>query len=268
MKRLAEISSRAMFALVVTMFFAPDALAQRWERVEASGARPIEHEAIAFLDSYFATQPRVLTTCSGALFTSESPVTEYDISSVRVRVSICRGTQVFELPFADYPMVGRLGQRRGQVCVSGHSGPDFRCSIMLFDAADAQAFANAWLALAHPLPRDPATDAAFQAALQTARASGVDRTEENRRVQVQVEALLSANRAEEAATRYREALAASPDWADGHYNLALVAGELGEHTEAINAMRRYLYLNPNAADARAAQDQIYRWEALMSEGTP
>ena len=52
--------------------------------------------------------------------------------------------------------------------------------------------------------------------------------------------------------------------ADGHYNLALLAADRGFYPEAITEMRRYLYLTPNAPDARAAQDQMYRWEAAMA----
>jgi len=106
------------------------------------------------------------------------------------------------------------------------------------------------------------TEPQFQASLVTAKASG-NRTEAQRRAQVQAEALLKMDRPSEAALLYREALATSPDWSQGHYNLALVYGSLGFHSAAIIEMRRYLYLDPNASDARAAQDQIYGWEALV-----
>jgi tetratricopeptide (TPR) repeat protein len=68
-----------------------------------------------------------------------------------------------------------------------------------------------------------------------------------------------------ALAAYRAALDVSPDWAAGHYNAALVAGQLERYGLAITEMRRYLYLEPNAPDARAAQDQIYRWEVLMAQ---
>jgi tetratricopeptide (TPR) repeat protein len=79
--------------------------------------------------------------------------------------------------------------------------------------------------------------------------------------------LVEENRIQEAADVYRSELEQSPRWALGHYNLALVQERLGRYGEAITSMRRFLYLEPSglpaAADARAAQDQIYRWEAML-----
>lgn len=65
---------------------------------------------------------------------------------------------------------------------------------------------------------------------------------------------------------YRDALRTSPGWGDGHYNLGLLYGDLELFPEAITEMRRYLYLAPDAQDARAVQDRIYEWEAAMVAG--
>jgi hypothetical protein len=54
----------------------------------------------------------------------------------------------------------------------------------------------------------------------------------------------------------------APWWPQGRYNRALLMGELGFAPEAIQEMRRYLQLVPDAANARQAQDKIYQWEAL------
>jgi tetratricopeptide (TPR) repeat protein len=265
-------SSTVAIVSALALLFPSLALAQRAGPVQAQGEPMSEAAAVAFLNAFFAEPARVRFTMCGARVRENSPITTYEISATHLRITFCEGATTQDVAFVDFPHVAL---RQGEICVRSDAHSEYNLEyngcvegLMFSRPEDVQGFANAWLALAHPPPRDPATDTAFQTALQTAHASGVDRTEENRRVQVQVEALLGANRADEAATRYREALIASPDWADGHYNLALVAGELGEHTEAITAMRRYLYLNPSAADARAAQDQIYRWEALMSEGMP
>ena len=45
-----------------------------------------------------------------------------------------------------------------------------------------------------------------------------------------------------------------------YYNLALLLAEKKDLKEAINNMKKYLLLVPNAPDARAAQDKIYEWE--------
>lgn len=131
------------------------------------------------------------------------------------------------------------------------------------DEAQARTVANAFYSLAHPGQLSgPETDSDFQARVATARNAG-DRSEPWRRAQIQAETVLRANRPVEAALVYYDALTASPDWGQGHYNLALVYGSLELYPEAITEMRRYLYLIPDASDARAAQDQIYGWEALL-----
>lgn len=85
-------------------------------------------------------------------------------------------------------------------------------------------------------------------------------TEDGRRFRVQAENAVEEQRFEDAARRYRQAIDASPWWADGYFNLALVLGELERYPAAIAAMRKYLILAPEAADARAARDKIYVWE--------
>lgn len=130
-------------------------------------------------------------------------------------------------------------------------------SPSILRAVDAIAFLSS-----RRQPLDPATDAAFASAIQAALASPAD-TEGLRRVQVQAEAALNGNRTIEAARLFRDALRTQPRWADGHYNLALVYGALELYPEAITELRRYLHLSPNAPDARAVQDQIYQWEALL-----
>ena len=45
-----------------------------------------------------------------------------------------------------------------------------------------------------------------------------------------------------------------------YFNLALLYEQQEQYSRAIDAMRKYLLLQPNAADARSAQDKIYEWE--------
>ncbi|MDX2276672.1 MAG: hypothetical protein NW206_14570 [Hyphomonadaceae bacterium] len=85
-------------------------------------------------------------------------------------------------------------------------------------------------------------------------------------MQVQVELAVRASRTIDAARLYRDALRTAPAWAEGRFNLGLLYGELELYPEAITEMRRYLYLAPNAPDARAVQDRIYEWEAAMAPG--
>lgn len=132
------------------------------------------------------------------------------------------------------------------------------------DEPRIDALSSAWATLAAPPASDEAR--AFETAVTRARQSNVDHAETWRRTQIRVEALLTAEHHFDAALAYAETLEASPEWALGHYNLSLVLAHLEMWPEAISEMRRYLIAAPDAPDARAAQDQIYRWEALDDAG--
>lgn len=121
-----------------------------------------------------------------------------------------------------------------------------------------------WLMSRKIAPPDPATDAEFLASVAAARTTG-DRSEAQRRTVVQADALLKENRRWDALRLYVDGLKLSPDWALGYYNLALIYASYEMYPEAITEMRRYLYLAPQADDAREVQDQIYAWEALLPE---
>lgn len=119
-----------------------------------------------------------------------------------------------------------------------------------------------WLLVHKRAPANPANDAEFLARVAAAKTAG-DRSEDQRRTVVQADVLLKENRTEDALRLYEEGLTISPDWALGHYNLALIYASLELYPEAVTEMRRYLYLAPGAEDARAAQDQVYAWEAML-----
>lgn len=85
--------------------------------------------------------------------------------------------------------------------------------------------------------------------------------EDVRRYRVQAEAAVSERRYQDAAGLYTKALYIAPWWPEGHFNAALIFGELHQYGKAIDHMQKYLALVPNAPDARAAQDRIYVWES-------
>lgn len=87
--------------------------------------------------------------------------------------------------------------------------------------------------------------------------------EEARRFRVQAEFSVEQKRFGDAAQAYLEALKTAPWWPEGYYNRSLVLAELKRYAEAIGEMKRFLVLEPNHARARAAQDEIYRWESLV-----
>lgn len=85
-------------------------------------------------------------------------------------------------------------------------------------------------------------------------------TEEMRKLKVQADFAAGKKLYAQAIDRYEEVLRAAPWWADAHFNRALMLGEAGRYAEAASQMGKYLALEPNAKDARAAQDRQYQWE--------
>lgn len=51
----------------------------------------------------------------------------------------------------------------------------------------------------------------------------------------------------------------------GYSNLALLLAQTNNFSAAIINMKKYLLLEPEAADARSAQDKIYEWEAMIQK---
>lgn len=118
---------------------------------------------------------------------------------------------------------------------------------------------------AKPEPSSPAEEAAFTEAARGYRVATVKPTlpEEARKFKVQAEFAFNKKEFEGAAARYKEALDAAPWWPEGHFNRALILGELFRYHDAIREMKRYLTLVPDAPNARAAQDKIYQWEGEL-----
>jgi len=51
----------------------------------------------------------------------------------------------------------------------------------------------------------------------------------------------------------------------GYSNLALLQAQINNFGAAIEYMKKYLLLEPEASDARSAQDKIYEWEAMIQK---
>lgn len=130
------------------------------------------------------------------------------------------------------------------------------------ERAVAARFQNAFTRLAAGWSETPEEAAAFARVVDEYRAAKAKPLfpEEARRFRVTAEAAIAEKRLHDAADRYEDALKLAPWWPEGRFNRALVLGELGRPSEAIAEMRKYLQLVPDAANARQAQDQIYKWE--------
>ncbi len=106
----------------------------------------------------------------------------------------------------------------------------------------------------------------FQEAARDYRASAVkpQLPEPARRFQVQAEDAIDRKDFDAAADYYEQALEVAPWWPEGHYDRAVVLSETGDYPDAIVEMKRYLTLVPDAPNARALQDRIYKWEGRAS----
>ena len=89
-----------------------------------------------------------------------------------------------------------------------------------------------------------------------------------RRYQVMAEDAIRNKRFTDAVADYSAGLKIAPWWPQGHFNAAMVLGALHYYDEAIDQMQKYLALVPEAPNARAAQDQIYRWEGEAKVAAP
>ena len=113
----------------------------------------------------------------------------------------------------------------------------------------------------------PDSEAKFLETVTAYRAANPkpDLSEEARKFKVQAEFAVAQKHFSESADLYAKALTLAPWWPEGHFNRALVSGEIGSYNEAIHEMKHYLLLAPDAPNARAAQDKIYQWESMVSK---
>jgi len=88
-------------------------------------------------------------------------------------------------------------------------------------------------------------------------------SEDVHRFDVVAQAAVRDKRLVDAAKAYEQGLELAPWWPEGHFNAALVWGETGFYSRAIDQMNKYVALMPDAPNLRAVKDKIYEWEAKM-----
>lgn len=91
-------------------------------------------------------------------------------------------------------------------------------------------------------------------------------TEDARKYALRSEVLVKEGNFEQAATELKKAIQIAPYPARLYYNSALINAELKKYPEAIRNMKIYLKAAPDAPDARAAKDEIVKWEFMMEKG--
>ncbi len=91
--------------------------------------------------------------------------------------------------------------------------------------------------------------------------------EEARKYALRGNVLIKEGGFADSLAEYRMALKLAPFNAKLHSDTALIHGQLKNYREAIKSMTIFLQLSPDSPNARAAQDEIYKWElALEKEG--
>ncbi|MDA8338381.1 MAG: tetratricopeptide repeat protein, partial [Nitrospiraceae bacterium] len=90
--------------------------------------------------------------------------------------------------------------------------------------------------------------------------------EEGRRYAIRAEASTKEGKFEDAVKEYKEAIKVAPYFPALYKAIALNYAELKEYRQAINNLKIYLDLSPDAPDTRAVKDNIYKWEFLMEKG--
>jgi tetratricopeptide (TPR) repeat protein len=68
-----------------------------------------------------------------------------------------------------------------------------------------------------------------------------------------------------AAAEYEAGLEIDPLWAQGHFNAAVIYGELKDYDDAVWHIRCYLELMPDAPDAQQARDQMLLWQGKLKQ---
>lgn len=93
-----------------------------------------------------------------------------------------------------------------------------------------------------------------------------DLPEDARKYALRSEVLVKEGNFEQAATEIKKAIQIAPYAGRLHYNSALINAELKKYPEAIRNMKIYVKASHDAPDARAAQDEIIKWELMMEKG--
>jgi tetratricopeptide (TPR) repeat protein len=184
---------------------------------------------------------------------------QFEISGERIHCAFqSMDPSVFSLPTPNGP---NYHVYLGQTC-------DWNVMVMpSLDQNTAINFANTLFVLKQKTGqvRSPMDDPEFRKAVDDYRfrkaKNQLQISEQARRYRMQAEAAVQEKRFADAERYFDELLKIEPWWPTGHYNRALILGELGNYDEAAFEMKKYLTLEPDAPDARAARDQIYVWES-------
>jgi len=177
---------------------------------------------------------------------------------------------LFYFDLLKYPITVEKGVRGGKdVYVIYFKG---WLSLIHYDLAGAQRVADGLYFIQQQLKAQKGQDdrqlALFETKAAEYRALKVKPpvSEEQRRLIVQANALSQQKEYSRAITLYHKAIDLDPmAYPAAYFNMALLSAQLRQFYPAIVQMKKYLLLEPEARDARSAQDKIYEWEILMQK---
>lgn len=138
--------------------------------------------------------------------------------------------------------------------------------------ADAFSFADAMYVIA-TTPSDrfaqafAKRDDDFRATASTFRASPTKPvlSQDDQRLATQANDAFANHDQIRAVELYYQVLDDAPWWPAGHYNLALLLAGQSEFGDAVDEMKKYLELVPDAPDAQKAQQQIWVWQGRINQ---
>lgn len=79
------------------------------------------------------------------------------------------------------------------------------------------------------------------------------------------ETLVKEGSYKEASSEFNKAIKLAPFSARLYFNSALVCVKFEDYAEAIRNMKIYLQAAPDAPNARAAKDEIIKWELMLEK---
>jgi|GEM_PF-6385550 len=88
-------------------------------------------------------------------------------------------------------------------------------------------------------------------------------SEEARQHQLLSQDAASRNDMDKALDEADKEVDAAPCWAQGRYDAALLEAQVGYYPVAVQNMKKYLLLRPDAPNAQAVRDQILIWNGRM-----
>jgi tetratricopeptide (TPR) repeat protein len=207
---------------------------------------------------------RPASLCNHVKFGSPPTRTETQVTFSEVRVTCDDGNR-YAYRYADTRSPVVTYRPAGLSSIYGVSAVDVTGGRVFWwdDPEAGEEFARAWFVLANP-GGGRVDDDAFAETVRAYRAANPKPRlpEEGIKFKAQGEFAVQQKRFEDAAIHFGKALQLAPWWGPGYFNRAQILAELGAYGEAVADMKRYLALEPDAPNARAAQLHIYQWESV------